>query len=58
MPQLAWLALSVHVLAGGQSLLLATHSSTGTQGRRTRLYEDMLQIELMSGLLVQVRIAL
>ena len=41
--------------AGGQALLLATHSSTGPKGRRTRLYEDMLEIELMSGMKVQVR---
>ena len=54
MPQLTWLAFSLRLLTGGQSLLLATHSSTGMQGRRTRVYEDMLQIELMSGLEVQV----
>ena len=59
MPLKGALTTTAHKLiyggVGGQSLLVATHSSTGPKGRRTRLYEDMLEIELMSGMKVQVR---
>ena len=46
---------SLWACAGGQQLLIATHSSTGKGGQRTRLFEDMLEIELVSGMKVQVR---
>ena len=40
--------------AGGQPLSLFTHSSTGPQGQRLRLYEDLVEPGLGAGLQVQV----
>lgn len=42
------------LLAGGQRLLALTHSSTGKHGDRLRLFEDMLEPALESGMHVQV----
>lgn len=43
-------------MTGGEALLALTHSSTGCGGDRVRLFEDMLEPAIQSGMLVQVKL--